>query len=39
MKLTKSELKQIIKEELTKSLGEDYRNAADATMADTVPHS
>ena len=29
----------MIKEELTKSLGEDYRDAADATMADTVPHS
>ena len=41
MKLTKSQLKQLIKEELTatKSLGEDYRDAADATMADTVPHS
>ena len=39
MKLTKTQLKQIIKEELAKSVREDYRDSADASMADTVPHS
>mgnify|MGYP003135050466 CR=1 FL=1 len=39
MKLTKSKLKQLIKEELDAVVGEDYRDAADDSMADTVPHS
>jgi hypothetical protein len=39
MKITIKQLKQIIKEELSKSVKEDYRDAADKSMADTVPHS
>ena len=38
MKLTKSKLKQIIREEL-QAVEEDYRDADDKTMADNVPHS
>ena len=38
MKLTKSKLKQIIREEL-QAVEEDYRDAADKSMADNVPHS
>ena len=38
MKLTKSKLKQIIKEEL-QAVEEDYRDTADKSMADTVSHS
>jgi len=38
MKLTKESLTKLIKEEL-KNLKEDYRDAADDSMADTVPHS
>jgi len=38
MELTKSYLKQLILEEL-QSVEEDYRDTADKTMADNVPHS
>jgi hypothetical protein len=39
MKITKSKLVQIIKEEIAKHVKENYRDAADDSMADTVPHS
>jgi len=39
MKLTKSKLKQLIKEELDAVARENYRDSADNSMADTVPHS
>ena len=39
MNITIKQLKQIIKEELAKSVKEDYRDAADKSMADTVTHS
>ena len=39
MKITKSKLIEIIKEEIAKTIKENYRDAADDSMADTVPHS
>jgi len=39
MKITKSKLIEIIKEEIAKHVEENYRDAADDTIADTVPHS
>ena len=39
MKITKSKLIKIIKEEIEKHVKENYRDAADDSMADTVPHS
>tara|TARA_Y100000593_G_scaffold82893_1_gene156067 strand:+ start:86 stop:205 length:120 start_codon:yes stop_codon:yes gene_type:complete len=39
MKLTKTKLKQMIQEELDIAVKEDYRDAADKSMADNVPHS
>ena len=39
MKITKSKLIEIIKEEIAKTIEENYRDAADDSMADTVPHS
>ena len=39
MKITKSKLIEIIKEEIAKHVKENYRDAADDTVADTVPHS
>ena len=39
MKITKSKLIEIIKEEIAKTVKENYRDAADDSMADTVPHS
>ena len=39
MKITKSKLIKIIKEEIAKHVKENYRDAADDSMADTVPHS
>jgi cytochrome c553 len=39
MKITKSKLNKIIKEEISKHVKENYRDAADDSMADTVPHS
>jgi len=39
MELTRGKLKKIIKEEIAKHVKENYRDAADDSMADTVPHS
>ena len=39
MKITKSKLIEIIKEEIAKNVKENYRDAANDSMADTVPHS
>ena len=39
MKITKSKLIKIIKEEVAKHVKENYRDAADDSVADTVPHS